>query len=49
MPTPGAKEDKQAFISRCISMLIKKEGYKQGQATAICFSIWRKNKGGQKP
>ena len=48
MPTPNKGESKEDFVSRCIPIM-KKEGREQGQAIAICYSIWRnKDKGGKK-
>jgi signal peptide peptidase SppA len=44
MPTPGKKEKKEDFVSRCIGDLVKNEGYKQDQASAICYSKWEKSK-----
>jgi hypothetical protein len=43
MPYPQPDEDKNSYISRCISELITKEGYKKDQATAICYKYWEKN------
>jgi|688.fasta_scaffold319020_2 hypothetical protein len=36
---PGSTEDKQTFISRCISEEVT-AGYEQTQAAAICYSKW---------
>ena len=36
---PGSTEDKETFISRCISEEVT-AGYEQSQATAICYSKW---------
>lgn len=44
MPEPGKNEKQDEFIGRCIPILIK-EGRKQDQAVAICFSKWKKAKG----
>ena len=46
-PRPGEKE--KAFISRCVSYLVKKENVPQDQAIARCYSMWRKKHGGKKP
>jgi len=45
IPTPRKGEDRDHFISRCISFLVR-EGDPRNQAIAICYSTWRKNKGG---
>ena len=42
MPKPRAGEEKDAYISRCVSQLIKEEGKEQKQALAICFSMWER-------
>jgi len=42
MPRPKAGEEKDAYISRCVSQLIKDEGKEQKQALAICFSMWER-------
>lgn len=50
MPKPskkelsGGKDGKQKFISRCIKHMKEKEGRKQDQASAICYSYWREAK-----
>lgn len=46
MPVPKAKEKEKDFISRCIPFVIH-EGTTDDakQASAICYSIWRKAKG----
>ena len=50
MPAPPRKGEKEkAFISRCVSYLVKKEGKSQDQAVAQCYSMWRKEHGGKKP
>jgi hypothetical protein len=36
---PNAGEEKEQFISRCISEEIG-AGYEQTQAAAICYSVW---------
>ena len=43
MPKPGKNEKKSDFIKRCIPIVIS-EGKKQDQATAICYSIWKRSK-----
>lgn len=42
MPNPEKGETEREFLSRCIPHLIKKEGYENRQAVAICYSIYRK-------
>jgi len=42
VPTPRKGEKQKDFISRCIRDL-RHEGYKQDQATAICYSYWRRH------
>ena len=50
MPTPGKNETQKAFISRCIPIVLDEGTAKNNkQAAAICFSIWRKKHGGEKP
>lgn len=44
MPTPGKNESQKDFISRCIPIVIG-EGVEKDQATARCYSIWRRSKG----
>lgn len=39
---PNINEDKETFISRCISTEVKK-GHEPNQATAMCYSIWENN------
>lgn len=41
IPKPRKGEKKQKFISRCIRFLVK-EGRSQKQASAICYTTWRK-------
>jgi len=43
MPEPRKDETKENFISRCIPYVVK-EGRKQDQAAAICYSIWKRIK-----
>lgn len=38
IPSPESDEDKDKYISRCISSLI--DEYGQEQASAICYSKW---------
>ncbi|MFH2076516.1 MAG: hypothetical protein ABIJ57_14420 [Pseudomonadota bacterium] len=44
MPNPNPGETEQAFVSRCIPVLIG-EGRKQEQAVAICYSMYRETSG----
>ena len=50
MPAPPQKgESQKSFLKRCISHMVSKEGRKQEQGVAICYSMWRKrNKVNQK-
>jgi hypothetical protein len=42
MPSPPRKDEtKQQFISRCHSYMEKHKEGKPGQASAICYSMWR--------
>ncbi len=45
MPKVKGNENKDAFISRCISETTK-EGKPQKQAAAICHNIWKHTKRG---
>jgi hypothetical protein len=43
LPTPNKGEDKDKFISRCMSNgVMKKEFPEQEQRVAVCHSQWRK-------
>lgn len=43
MPSPGSKESRKDFISRCIPIVLKEGTAKDNkQAAAICHSIWEK-------
>lgn len=45
MPTPGKNEEQSKFISRCIPIVLREGTAKDNkQASAICYSIWRKSK-----
>lgn len=50
IPTPGAEETEDEFIGRCIPLVLEAEDMDadseddRKQATAICFSQWRKAK-----
>lgn len=41
LPKPSAGEDKNKFVSRCISFAVR-DGMPQEQATAACFTQWRR-------
>ena len=41
MPTPQPNESKDHFIRRCIPFIMN-EGKERDQATAMCFSIWKR-------
>ena len=43
MPKPWSGEKRTAYISRCISQLVGKEGYDKDQAAAVCYSMWKQN------
>ena len=46
MPEPPRKgEPRDAFISRCISHLIKNEDKTQEQASGQCYDMWRQKHG----
>ena len=42
IPKPKPGEEKNKYISRCVSFLMH-EKREQKQALAICFSVWEKN------
>ena len=45
IPTPGKKEDRAKFISRCMSNpVMKKEFPDNKQRVAVCHTQWRKKK-----
>jgi hypothetical protein len=37
---PKKGEEKSAFISRCVSYLVRKEGKSQQQALGQCYGMW---------
>jgi len=42
MPSPPRQgESQSAFIGRCISYLIKREGKTRDQAAGQCYGMWR--------
>lgn len=43
---PKKGEKKQKFISRCIKTEMD-NGYEQDQASAMCFSMWKRHKKGK--
>ncbi len=46
IPTPSKGEDKNAFISRCMSSeVMQKEFPDQKQRSAVCYSKWREHEG----
>ena len=44
MPKPRKNENQDAFIARCIPLLVG-EGREQQQAIAICYSMWSEHDG----
>jgi hypothetical protein len=45
VPYPKESENKEEYISRCISYVMKEGTAKNNkQATAICYSMWNKEK-----
>jgi hypothetical protein len=49
LPTPNKGESQKDFISRCIPYVIKEGTAKnREQASAICYSIWRRKHKGEK-
>lgn len=40
IPSPEAGEDKEKYISRCMSFLSDEGKYEQEQSLAICYSKW---------
>lgn len=50
LPKPRNNETQDDFVSRCVSDPdVKKEFTSTKQASAVCFDIWRQEKGGKKP
>lgn len=48
LPSPRGKEDRESFVSRCVSDLTKKgEGADAAQRVAICNSQFKKAKAGE--
>jgi len=46
LPTPSEGENRQSFVSRCVSnKTVKSDFKKQSQRLAVCYSQWRKSKG----
>ena len=41
MPKPNSGESQKAYISRCISYVMKKEGVSAKQAAGKCHGMWR--------
>lgn len=49
MPTPPQEgESSKAFISRCISYLIKNEGKTKDQAAGQCYGMLRQKRGNKR-
>jgi hypothetical protein len=49
LPTPS-EHDRSAFISRCMGdARMNKEFPDEAQRAAVCYSHWRKVKGGKEP
>ena len=49
LPSPKKSEAKDKFVGRCISTLTKSgEFNSQKQRVAVCFTQWRRSKGGDK-
>jgi hypothetical protein len=47
IPKPRKNEEKDAFISRCISTMKKVDpNREEAQIMAICYTAWRKRKSG---
>ncbi|MEY3370827.1 MAG: hypothetical protein RLZZ361_1497 [Cyanobacteriota bacterium] len=44
MPKPRKNENQDTFIARCIPELVR-EGREQGQAVAVCYSMWNEHSG----
>lgn len=50
LPTPRKDEKESAFISRCVSMETKAAPERdRKQVIAMCYSQWRKHRGGSPP
>ena len=50
IPTPEKGEKKQDFISRCMDNEVMKREFPKGeQRVAVCYSSYRKARGGKKP
>lgn len=48
LPTPREGESKSKFVSRCISTVTKAGEFdSQKQRTAVCYTQWRRSKGGK--
>ena len=45
LPNPSKNEKQNAFVSRCVSFVMKdKPSTDQKQAVAMCFTQWRRSK-----
>ena len=50
VPIPRSNEEKDAYISRCIKRLHDIDSDRPNdQIIAMCYSIWRKHRGGIPP
>ena len=50
IPSPSKGQDQKKFISSCMSnSVMKREFPKQKQRLAVCFSTFRRKRGGSKP
>lgn len=48
MPTPKKGEKRNSYISRCVRVRQHEHpGENVKQSAAICYSMWRKHKGGK--
>lgn len=46
IPSPGSKEDRSSFISRCISFISnEKKDRPHKQIIAMCYTSWRDHTG----
>jgi len=45
LPTPSKNEEKNAFVSRCVSSLSNKDEFgSNSQRVAVCISQWKRHK-----
>jgi hypothetical protein len=45
IPKPRDEEEKNDFISRCMSDPVMRDEYEQNQRLAVCYSSWRRARG----